>query len=104
MGVGESLPHDLAQYVIEAATGYHRGFWGLVAIGATFKSTGRKRTRPGCAVIAEHRDELIASEALAGQHLARWTAGETTPVTEALSVALTQWREPTRRPPRVPVA
>jgi hypothetical protein len=92
MGVGNSIPHDLAQYVIEAATGYKLGFWGLVAKGATFKSTGRKRTKPGRAVIAEHRQELIDSEQLAGEHLARWHNGETTPVTEALRTAFGQWR------------
>jgi hypothetical protein len=41
MGYGRDLPHDLAQYVIEAATGYEQGFWGLVAMGATFKSPVR---------------------------------------------------------------
>ena len=51
MGVGRSLPHDLAQYVIEAATGYTHGFWGLLALGATYKTTGRKITKPGRAVI-----------------------------------------------------
>ena len=93
MGVGESIPHDLAQYVIEAATGYQHGFWGLVALGATFKSTGRKRTKPGRAVIAEHRAELIESEALAGEHLTSWAKGESTPVTDALTTAFEQWRE-----------
>lgn len=73
-GVGSSIPHDLAQGVIEAATGYQRGFWSLIALGATFKSTGRKR--PGRTVIAEHRADLVESEALAGEHLTCWaTAG-----------------------------
>lgn len=92
MGAGGSdLPHDLAQYVIEAATGYPNGFWGLVAKGATFKTTGRKRTRPGRAVIAEHRSELLESEQLAARHLVLWRAGESTPVTSALDRALDQW-------------
>jgi hypothetical protein len=68
-------------------------FWGLLARGATFKSTGRKRTKPGRAVIAEHRAELIDSEALAGRHLGEWHAGVTTPVTQALDAALDQWRQ-----------
>ncbi len=92
MAVGDSLPHDLAQYVIEAATGYQHGFWGLLAKGATFKSGGRRVTKPGRAVIVEHRQELIDSERLAGEHLARWRAGEQTPVTNALTAALHQWR------------
>ncbi len=47
MAVGKDIPHDLGQYVIEAAAGYGHGFWGLVARGATFKSTGRRQTKPG---------------------------------------------------------
>ena len=95
MGVGHSddLPHDLAQYVIEAATGYRNGFWGLLAKGATFKTTGRKRTKPGRAVIATHRDELLESEQLAARSLTEWRAGATTPVTEALDRTLAQWRD-----------
>src|SRR5580704_8743030 len=72
MAVGTDLPHDLAQYVIEASTGYATGFWGLLDKGATFKSTGRRRTKPGRAVIAEHRSDLAESEQLAGLHLHRW--------------------------------
>ena len=92
MGVGRGLPHDLAQYVIEAASGYQHGFWGLVAQGATFKSTGRKPTLPGRAVIAAHRHELAEAEKLAGFHMARWEAGERTPIAIALAAALAQWR------------
>ena len=93
MGVGrtDALPHDLGQYVIEAATGFPNGFWGLLAKGATYKTTGRKRTRPGRAVIAAHRDELLESEQLAARHLTQWHAGETTPVTEALDQVHRQW-------------
>jgi hypothetical protein len=85
------ISHDLAQYVIEAATGYQHGFWGLLAKGATFKSTGRRRTRPGRAVIAAHRQDLVESEHLAAVHMAAWGAGEQTAVTEALSRAADQF-------------
>ena len=81
------ISHDLAQYVIEAATGYRHGFWGLLAAGATFKSTGRRRTKPGRDVIAAHRAELIASEQLAGLHLSDWQQGRPTSVTAALNRA-----------------
>jgi len=91
MGYGNGLPHDLAQYVIEAATGYENGFWGLVARGATFKSTGRRRTRPGRAIIARHRADIAASERLAGLQLAAWKAGARTPVATALAQAMDQW-------------
>jgi len=84
-------PHDLVQYIVEAATHYEHGFWGLGARGATFRSTGRRRTKPGRAVIAQHRSELQASEHLANTHAAAWHAGEHTPVTDALDAARRQW-------------
>ena len=92
MAAGKDIPHDLAQYVIEAAAGYRNGFWDLVAKGATFKSTGRRRTKPGRAVIAEHRQELAGSEQLAGLHLALWKARHADPVSTALDRSLAQWR------------
>jgi hypothetical protein len=92
MAAGKDLPHDLAQYVIEAATGYERGFWGLLAAGATFRSTGRRPTTPGRALIAANRQALVDSEMLAGAHMAAWRRGDVTPVTAALDDALAQWR------------
>ena len=93
MAGAKGIPHDLAQYVIEAATGYRGGFWELVSKGATFKSTGRRRTKPGRAVIAENRVELAGAERLAGEHLQRWKAGEISPVSDALNRAFDQWSE-----------
>lgn len=46
LGRGD-LPHDLGQMIVEASLGIEHGFWGCVAQGASFKSLGRKRTRPG---------------------------------------------------------
>jgi len=92
MPAGKDIPHDLGQYVVEAATGYADGFWGLIDRGATFKSTGRKATRPGRAIIRDHRAELDASEGLAGAHLAAWRAGEISDVSDALTVAYDQWQ------------
>ena len=91
MAAGKSIPHDLAQYVIEASAGYRNGFWDLVARGATFKSTGRRRTKPGRAVIATHRHQLAGAEQLAGLHLALWRARRPSAVTENLDRALAQW-------------
>ena len=84
-------PHDLVQYIVEAATAYENGFWGLLAKGATFRTTGRKRTKPGRAFIAEHRAELRDSERLANEHVAAWRAGTPTPVTKALDETARQW-------------
>jgi len=93
MAAGKSIPHDLAQYVIEAATTYSYGFWGLIAEGATFKSTGRRVTKPGRGVIADHRTELLHSEKLAGLYLSLWVARQDGPVTDALDAAWTQWKD-----------
>jgi hypothetical protein len=87
----EVLPHDLVQYIVEAATQYDDGFWGLVAKGATFRSTGRRRTKPGREIIARHRADLMASERLANAHVAAWRAGTRTPVADALDAAARQW-------------
>jgi hypothetical protein len=91
MAGSKGIPHDLSQYVIEAATGYRCGFWELVSQGATFRSTGRRRTKPGRALIAEHRDELAGAERLAGEHLQRWKSGERSGVADALTAASDQW-------------
>ena len=56
------LPHDLIQMIVEGSVGIERGFWGSVAAGATFKSTGRKRTKPGRAVIVSNRDAVAQAE------------------------------------------
>lgn len=92
LGRGD-ISHDLAQYVVEAATGYGDGFWGLLSRGATFKSTGRKRTKPGRALIASHREDLANAEALAAVHLAAWHGGHQSAVTDALTAAADQFQK-----------
>ena len=87
----DQLPHDLLQYIVEARTGYEHGFWGLVSKGATFRSTDRRRTKPGRALIAQHRAEIRAAEGLPNAHIAAWRTGKRTPVTHALEVATQQW-------------
>ncbi len=73
------LPHDLVQMIVEASLGIEHGFWGSVAAGATFKSTGRKRTRPGRAVIAANRHRIAAAEGVVAEHVQRWRLGKPTP-------------------------
>jgi hypothetical protein len=86
------MPHDLLQLVVEATLGLDHGFWGCIADGATFRSTGRKRTRPGRAVIAAHRKELDEAEHIAGDHVARWEAAKPTPCAAALDEFDRRWR------------
>jgi hypothetical protein len=90
LGRGDT-PHDLVQLVVEATLGIDRGFWGSVALGATFRSTGRKRTKPGRDVIRENRQELDEAEQLAGLHVERWRTGAATPCAEALDAVARRW-------------
>lgn len=93
MGLGRGgLPHDLIQLAVEGSLGLEFGFWGCVAKGATFRSTGRRRTRPGRAIIAAHRAELLSAEHLAGEHLSRWATGKPTPAANALVRLDAAWR------------
>lgn len=91
LGRGD-LPHDLAQLVVEGSLGLSHGFWGCVAKGATFRSLGRKRNRPGMAIIAEHRAELAEAEQAAGEHLRRWKDGRATPAADKLAEVDAAWR------------
>ena len=93
MASGRDLPHDLAQFVVEEAFGLQRGFWGLVAKGATFKSVpGRRRTQPGQELIRAHRAALKAAEHLVNTHVSAWRAGTSTPAGHALDTMLARWR------------
>jgi hypothetical protein len=86
------LPHDLAQFVVEATLGLLEDFWNLVANGATFKSLGRRRTKPGRQLIADHRNELNKAEGIVNVHVAAWRDGDPTPVGPALDAMLARWR------------
>jgi hypothetical protein len=59
--------------------GLEFGFWGLLARGATFRrGTDRRRTRPGRALIADHRPDLLQAEALGNAHHQAWLEGRPT--------------------------
>ena len=74
------LPHDLAGLVVEAQLGIHGGFWSCVEAGATFKSLGRKQTKPGRDIIRVHRRQLDEAESAVHSHVGRWVAGQPTPM------------------------
>lgn len=86
------LPHDLQQMIVEAELAIVDGFWGSIADGATFNSTGRRRTKPGRDVIRRNKDGLDRSERVAGDHVRRWTVGEPTPTAASLDRFDAIWR------------
>lgn len=90
LGRGD-LPHDLKQMIVEGSVGIGDGFWGSVASGATFKSTGRKRTRSGRAVIAANRQSILAAEAVVAEHVYRWEHGHPTPAGEHFDQLARAW-------------
>jgi hypothetical protein len=93
MASGRDLPHDLAQFVVEATLGLHHGFWGLLANGATFKSVpGRRRTQPGLQLIRAHSQALNSIEHLVNAHVAAWRMGASTPAGPALDAMLARWQ------------
>ena len=85
------MPHDLIQLVVEGAVRLDHGFWGSVAEGATFKSTGRKRTKPGREVIARNRDDLVRAEVIVGEHYRRWKNGRPTPAAAHFDEISPRW-------------
>jgi hypothetical protein len=93
MASGRDVPHDLAQFVVEATLAIQHGFWGLLAKGATFKSVpGRRRTQPGREIVRAHREELDAVEQLVNAHVTAWRKGDATPAGAALDSMLARWR------------
>src|SRR5262245_56002462 len=93
MASGRDLPHDLAQFVVEAALGLRQGFWNMLANGATFKSvSSRRRTQPGRQLINSHAEGLDEAENLANAHVAAWRTGAHTPVGPALDAMYARWR------------
>jgi hypothetical protein len=92
MAAGASIPHDLAQFVVEAKLGVRDGFWSCVEQGATFRSMGKRRTEPGRDIIRRHRTGLDEAEKVAGRELAAWWAKRPTPAGPELDAALTLWR------------
>jgi hypothetical protein len=74
---GDALPHDLVHVVVERELGLAFGFWGLVVAGAALddhgpgadRHDGRRRggvgPRETDRLVATHRQDLLAAEALA---------------------------------------
>jgi hypothetical protein len=92
MAAGQSVPHDLMQFVVERALDIRDGFWGLLANGASFESVpGRRPTRPGRVIVRTHYPALLSAEGIVNAHHAFWKQGKPTPVGPALDAMLARW-------------
>jgi hypothetical protein len=91
MGGATGLPHDLVTLVVERELRLDGGFFNLTAHGAIFRSSRRKFTRPGRALIAAHRAELDAAEGTVNAAVNAWRAGRPTPASRALDSAAAVW-------------
>jgi hypothetical protein len=85
------VTHDLAGYAVERALGLTDGFWHCIADGATFRSTDRRRTHPGRAVIASRRAALEEHDRATHLHTELWGRGRPTPAAAALDEVAAQW-------------
>jgi hypothetical protein len=93
MGGASRLPHDLGTFVVERELRLRGGFFNLTAHGAIFRSSRRRMTRPGRALILAHRTELNDAENAVNAAQASWKAGRITPVAAALTEADRAWAD-----------
>lgn len=88
------IPHDLAHFATEDHFVLQYGFWGLLARGATFtRGTDRRPTRPGRALVRDHRRDLGEAEHLGNEHHTRWRNGEPTPVAPTFDRLAERWKQ-----------
>ena len=92
MAGASRMPHDLATFVIEQSLSIAGGFFNLVAHGAVFRSSGRRMTRPGRALIVANRAALEDAERRVRRVQALWARDLPTPAGSALTDADERWR------------
>src|SRR5215213_3284240 len=85
------IPHDLATFVVERELAIAGGFFNLVAHGAIFRSSGRRPTRPGRAVIVANRAELEVAVRMVHQEQELWGALLSTAVGAVRTDADRRW-------------
>jgi len=92
MAGASRIPHDLATFVIEQNLSIAGGFFNLVAHGAVFRSSGRRITRPGRALIVANRAALEDAERHVNEVQSLWGRHQPTPAGPALTEADERWR------------
>jgi len=86
------IPHDLGHMATEAHLGIADGFWGLLALGATFKrGTDCRPTQRGRAIVRNHRAQLDTAEAIGNAHHSAWVSDDPTPVGPTFDRLSTLW-------------
>jgi hypothetical protein len=86
------IPHDMIHLAAEGHLGIEDGVWGLLARGATYKrGTDRRPTRPGRALVRDHRDALHAAEHAGNTHGHAWLHGQPTPVAPTFERLAAAW-------------
>jgi hypothetical protein len=92
MAGASRMPHDLATFVIERNLSIAGGFFNLVAHGAVFRSSGRRITRSGRALIVANRAALEDAERTVHQAHSMWGRHLPTPAGPALTDTDERWR------------
>jgi hypothetical protein len=92
MAGASRMPHDLATFVVEQNLSIAGGFFNLVAHGAVFRSSGRRLTRPGRALIIANRTALEDAERRVHQEQSLWDRHLPTPAGPTLTDADDRWR------------
>ena len=93
MGGATGLPHDLVTFVVERELGLDGGFFNLTAHGAIFRSSRRRFTKPGRALIVAHRADLDEAERTVNTPASAWRDGRHTPANAALDAAAAAWSD-----------
>ena len=91
MGGATGLPHDLVTFVVERELGLDGGFFNLTAHGAIFRSSRRRFTKPGRALIVAHRADLDEAERAVNTTAYAWRDGRPNPANAALDAAAVAW-------------
>ncbi len=88
----QRIPHDMVHLAAEGHLGIEDGIWGLLARGATFRrGTDRRPTRPGRALVRDHRADLQRAEDVGNVHGLAWRRGEPTPVAPTFERLAAAW-------------
>ncbi|HHO54028.1 MAG TPA: hypothetical protein ENK18_24950 [Deltaproteobacteria bacterium] len=85
------MPRDLAHFVLEAALGLERGFWGCVADGVVFPNMRHQQSAAARQVLRACAEALAVAEAQVNAIHFAWRRGERPIHAEQLDAMLLRW-------------